>query len=254
MKKRFLRYAGDKAVGALLERYACPTSFHVVRTRFLGNIATPKLDASPLRTIESFWEGELPEFDNDSAANELFESLTGLWNELAKHQSGTKPIRLTRMAAKPDSDDIRRLCRTRTEELEGFIEGLFGDAEIIDLPERANEALDNLGQINAMIRGIVDLLERESAPPASEKGPDGNSQERRGTLTHRGEGTACPDACLPLNPPTNPFHYGRGQAHRPLSPDFHFSFGSANHRVASDAFINAGLKALKALRRSTPNG
>ena len=169
MKKRFLRYAGDKAVGALLERYACPTSFHVVRTRFLGNIATPKLDASPLRTIESFWEGELPEFDNDNAANELFESLMGLWNELAKHQSGTKPIRLTRMAAKPDSDDIRRLCRTRTEELEGFIEGLFGDAEIIDLPERANEALDNLGQINAMIRGIVDLLERESAPPASEK-------------------------------------------------------------------------------------
>ena len=39
-----------------------------------------------------------------------------------------------------------------------------------------------------------------------------------------------------------------------FTPDFHFSFGSANHRVASDAFIYAGLKALKALRRSTPNG
>ena len=38
------------------------------------------------------------------------------------------------------------------------------------------------------------------------------------------------------------------------SPDFHFSFGSANHRVASDAFIYEGWKALKALRRSTPNG
>ncbi len=41
---------------------------------------------------------------------------------------------------------------------------------------------------------------------------------------------------------------------KPFSPDFHFSFGSANHRVDSDAFIYAGLKALKALRRSTPNG
>ena len=41
---------------------------------------------------------------------------------------------------------------------------------------------------------------------------------------------------------------------RALTPDFHFSFGSANHRVASDAFIDAGWKALKALRRSTPNG
>ena len=173
MRKRFLRYAGDKAVGALLERYRCPTSFHVVRTRFLGNIATPKLDASPpprtIRTIESFWGGERPKFDDVGAANELFESLMGRWNELAKHQSATKLIRLTPMVAKPDSDDIRRLCRTRTEELEGFIEGLFGDAEFIDLPERANEALDNLGQINAMIRGIVDLMERESALPASEK-------------------------------------------------------------------------------------
>ena len=25
-----------------------------------------------------------------------------------------------------------------------------------------------------------------------------------------------------------------------LNPDFHFSFGSANHRVTSDAFIYAG--------------
>ena len=39
-----------------------------------------------------------------------------------------------------------------------------------------------------------------------------------------------------------------------LCPDSHFSFDSANHRVASDAFIYAGWKALKALRRSTPNG
>ena len=162
MKKRSLRYAGDKAVRALLERYACPTPFHVVRTRLLGNIATPKLDASPLRAIESCWEGELPEFDNVGAANELFESLMGLWNELARHQSATKPFRLTRMEAKPDTDDIRRLCRTRTEELEGFIDGLFGDAELMDLPEWANEALDNLGQVHTKTRGISSISWRES--------------------------------------------------------------------------------------------
>ena len=39
------------------------------------------------------------------------------------------------------------------------IDGLFGDVELMDLPERANEALDNLGQIYAMTRGIIDLLE-----------------------------------------------------------------------------------------------
>ena len=97
MKKRSLRYAGDKAVRAVLERYACPTSFHVVRTRLLGNIATPKLDASPLRAIESCWEGELPEFDNVGAANELFESLMGLWNELARHQSVLPPSSVAEM-------------------------------------------------------------------------------------------------------------------------------------------------------------
>ena len=57
----------------------------------------------------------------------------------------------------------------RTEELEGFIDGLFGDKEAIELPERASEALDSLGEINAMMRGIVDLIEREAVPPAFEK-------------------------------------------------------------------------------------
>ena len=169
MKKPSLKYVGDRSVRALLARYACPIPFHAVRTRFLGNIATPKLDASPVQTIKSLWGGKLPEFDDMAAVNELFEALMSLWNALAKHQSGTKPYRLARMAATPDPADLRRVCRTRTEELEGFIDGLFGDEEVIDLPERAHEALDHLGEINAMMHGILDLLEREAAPPASEQ-------------------------------------------------------------------------------------
>ena len=169
MKKRALTYVGDGRIRALLDRYACPASFHVVRTRFLGNIVTPTLGVSPFRTIGRLWGGNLPEFDDASAANELFEALMGLWNELAKHQSGTKPFRLTGVAVKAKPDDLRRLCRTRTEEVEGFIKGLFGDEKATDLPQRANEALNNLGEINAMMRGVVDLLEREAASPGSEE-------------------------------------------------------------------------------------
>ena len=169
MKKPSLKYVGDRSVRALLARYACPIPFHAVRTRFLGNIATPTLDASPVQTITSLWGGKLPEFDDMAAVNELFEALMSLWNALAKHQSGTTPYRLARMATTPDPDDLRCLCRTRTEELEGFIDGLFGDEEAIDLPERAHEALGHLGEINAMLRGILDLMERKSAPPASEQ-------------------------------------------------------------------------------------
>ena len=50
-----------------------------------------------------------------------------------------------------------------SEELEGFIDGLFGDEEVIDLPERANEALDNLGEINSMMHGILDLMDWKCA-------------------------------------------------------------------------------------------
>ena len=168
MKKRSHRHQGDERIRGREDRYACPTPFHVVRTRFLGNIASPNLDASPLPNMTAFWGRELPKFDDVAAANELFEALMGLWNELAKHQSATRPFRLTRMAAKGEFDDLSCLCRTRTEELEGFIAGLFGTEEALDLPERAHEAMDNLGEINAMMHGMVECLERTSSPSEME--------------------------------------------------------------------------------------
>jgi hypothetical protein len=61
--------------------------FHEVRTRFLGNIASPIMGASPMKELESLWGGELPEFENIEAANELIGALVmGLWNRLTRHQ------------------------------------------------------------------------------------------------------------------------------------------------------------------------
>jgi hypothetical protein len=37
--------ATEEEVRALLERYRCPVPFHEVRTRFLGNVATPLMQA-----------------------------------------------------------------------------------------------------------------------------------------------------------------------------------------------------------------
>ena len=68
-------------------------------------------------------------------------------------QSRTKPFRLARLSVKPDPDDLQRLCRTRVEEIEGFVEGLFGDEESVDVPESASEALDHLAEINASMHG-----------------------------------------------------------------------------------------------------
>ena len=46
--------ADSQQVRDLLRRYACPVPYHEVRTRFLGNIATPELSASPLNVAKGF--------------------------------------------------------------------------------------------------------------------------------------------------------------------------------------------------------
>jgi hypothetical protein len=45
----------DDEVRVLLDRYKCPVPFHEVRTRFLGNIASPVMSASPIETVRGLW-------------------------------------------------------------------------------------------------------------------------------------------------------------------------------------------------------
>ena len=94
--------ASNTEVIALLQRYQCPTPFHEVRTRFLGNIASPVMAASPVETVKQLWGGELPEFDSLESVNELLNVLVaGLWNRLAAHQSSRTPFRLLRFEVAP---------------------------------------------------------------------------------------------------------------------------------------------------------
>ena len=71
MSKPKMTGASDAEVIALLTRYKCPTPFHEVRTRFLGNIASPVIGASPMETVKQLWGGELPAFDSMEAVDEL---------------------------------------------------------------------------------------------------------------------------------------------------------------------------------------
>ena len=52
-------YSPQAAEGLLL-KYACPTPFHAVRTRFLGTIATPGVSSEPIDMVKGLWGGELP--------------------------------------------------------------------------------------------------------------------------------------------------------------------------------------------------
>ena len=172
--------ASDAEVIALLKRYKCPTPFHAVRTRFLGNIASPVMGASPLQTVKQLWGGELPEFDSIEAANELLNALVaGLWNRLAAHQSSRNPFRLIRFEVAQTREGVKHLALVRRQELEGFVEGLFGAEKHIDLPERAHKAIGELADIRAMLAGAIDLLDDSSkaAEPDDLKGLVRNFQE-----------------------------------------------------------------------------
>ena len=116
--------ATDDEVRALLVRYQCPVPFHAVRTRFLGNIATPAMQSAPMDTVAALWGGHMPVFESLDATNELIGALVmGLWNRLTRHQERTAPFRLIRMevpvtrrsvAACPDATRrSRRLYRGR---------------------------------------------------------------------------------------------------------------------------------------------
>ena len=157
--------ANEKKILALLETYACPVPFHEIRTRFLGNIATPAMSASPISVVKNLWGGELPEFESLDAVNELIGVLVnGLWNSLTRHQKRSDPFRLVRPTVTPTRDGLAQLALIRRQELDGFVEGLFSGAEELDLPTKASAALDTLGEVRAMIAGVHDVAIDPSKP------------------------------------------------------------------------------------------
>lgn len=138
------------------------------------------MGASPMETIKQLWGGELPEFDSMEAVNELLNALVGgLWNRLTAHQSSRNPFRLLRFDVAQTREGLKHFALVRRQELDGFIEGLFGLEEHIDLPERAHEALGVLAETRAMLAGAVTLLDDSSKPaePDDLKGLVRNIQE-----------------------------------------------------------------------------
>ena len=134
----------DEQVRLLLVLYRCPVPFHIVRTRILGSIASPELDASPIETVKGLWGKDLPV----ASHKELIDALVmGLWNRLARHQERKVPFRLLQFDLPSDREGLRRLALIRHEEVKGFVEGLFGPKEELDLPDRAYRTLDQLSQI-----------------------------------------------------------------------------------------------------------
>lgn len=156
----------DGAMRALLKRYACPIPYHEVRARFMGNIATPDMNASPMKEVQRLWNDDLPEFEDKKEAEAFFGALLqGMWNGLSAHQKRSDPFKLARVKTAPASYEyLARLGRVRREEMNGFIDGLFAGQEEMDFPESAHKAVGTLGELRSLFAATEDMASNPPGP------------------------------------------------------------------------------------------
>lgn len=134
MKPPKPRYPGDAAIDKLMARYGCPTPFHVVRMRALGEIVSLKSRTNPIDVIKSFWGDGFPSFEDEAEANRFFNLMLAQWNHMARHWSGRAAggsaragpprVKLSKTGRLRNWDDITTALRRRAEEIrDGFLAG-----------------------------------------------------------------------------------------------------------------------------------
>jgi hypothetical protein len=166
MAKPRFPYAGDAALKGLLRRYGCPFPFHVVRMRFWGEIVSPSLQASPVKTIESFWPTGLPTFNNGAEANAFFQALMSLWNNVARFQDGAPPLKLQKIGSIETREGLHAAAKLRVEELhDGFMHGFTGGSRQIDVPP-------GVGDLLRRVEKSIELLAMTRNTFAKPPGPD----------------------------------------------------------------------------------
>ena len=152
-------------VRAVLERHECEVPYHAVRARFMGAIAAPTLKVKPVAVVQSLWGGELPECRDLEEAQALLDTMVmGLWNRLSVHQEPNRPFRLIRCELPSTPEEVTSYATTRLEELEGFVIGLFGDNEAMELPESARDALDVLRDLLSFFGGYRQFAAEITTP------------------------------------------------------------------------------------------
>lgn len=163
MSPRKFKYPGDAAIELFLQKHACPMSFVEVRMRFLGEIASPRFEVSPMATIRSCWNGELPLFDGEDQANDFFQTLMGLWNRMTRHQDGVL-VKLVKPKRLRDRVDVAAALRMRAAEIWAFLEG-------IGLVDDATFSAA-MGKSLAGLRNMADLLEKIAAKAEEAEGEE----------------------------------------------------------------------------------
>ena len=162
------RYIGDARIRKLLDSYSCPYPFHIARAIMMGDIASP-LMGSPTATVESLWDGELPEFETSKEAQAFFGSLLGLWNHLTRHQKRSHPFKLVTSRPPTDRKGLEDYCQMRVEELHAILEGFFQGEGEMDLSPELEDCVGALEDTRVMFFASMQMLADKTVPTNKEE-------------------------------------------------------------------------------------
>ena len=68
-------------------------------------------------------------------------------------------------------EGLAHIALIRREELDGFVEGLFGKEQSLELPERAHRALDVLSELRAIFDGLYEFAGNPTKPVTADDIP-----------------------------------------------------------------------------------
>ncbi len=140
-------YIGDDKFQRFLDHYACPAPLDVVKMRFAGAVCSPNTSLRPTDVITSlFGEQKQPRLETKNEAELFFKFFMGLWDEMFLQVKINK-LKLSPLG-KTDCDNLEALCHKRAEEVEqGFVEGFWGGAENLSIPNYAAELIASLSDM-----------------------------------------------------------------------------------------------------------
>lgn len=155
-------YPGDDAFEEFLARYDCPLSLHIVKFRFWGQITTVALSVSPMREIQSIWNGELPTFDDEDEESAFIETMMSLWNTLADMNMAGKWLNLSQRTGLGDLEGLRLMVERRLDELEnGFLDGFVADMRPYEDDEpKLSRAIGKLVELIDNLEATADALDQ----------------------------------------------------------------------------------------------
>lgn len=102
----------------------------------------------------------------DNEANAFFEALMSLWNNVARFQDGSPPLKLQSIDSSDTREALHAAAKLRVEELhDGFMHGFTGGNHQIDVPP-------SIGDLLRQVEKSIELLAMERNTFAKPPGPD----------------------------------------------------------------------------------